>query len=114
MKKFIMAFIALVTALLIAAILPAQVFADSIPEYISEVKIGMGKDGKSARAALSDYKILSDDKGNPVDLNQKAGGGLGSKGDKVVYLGYKTTADRDEAITDLALMNMKGGYSVQE
>ncbi len=114
MKKFIMAFIALVTALLIAATLPAQVFADSIPEYISEVKIGMGKDGKSARAALSDYKILSDDKGNPVDLNQKAGGSLGSKGDKVVYLGYKTTADRDEAITDLALMNMKGGYSVQE
>ena len=101
-------------ALLIAATMPAQVFADSIPEYISEVKIGMGKDGNAAKAALSGYKILSDDKGNPVDLNQKAGGGFASKGEKVVYLGYKTTADRNDAITDLALMNMKGGYSVQE
>ncbi|MBP5781613.1 MAG: hypothetical protein J6X34_10340, partial [Clostridia bacterium] len=42
------------------------------------------------------------------------GGGLGSKGEKAVYLGYKTTKNRSEAITDLALMNMKGGYSVQE
>ncbi|MBR6702828.1 MAG: hypothetical protein IKI78_06765, partial [Clostridia bacterium] len=52
--------------------------------------------------------------GNPVDLNKDAGGGMGSKGEKVVYLGYKTTTDRKEAVTDLALMNMKGGYSVED
>ena len=40
-------------ALLITATLPAQVFAASVPEYISEVKIGMGKDGNAAKAALS-------------------------------------------------------------
>ncbi|MBR5112154.1 MAG: hypothetical protein IK097_01875, partial [Clostridia bacterium] len=114
MKKLTMIITALVMALLIAAVMPAQVFADSIPEYISEVKIGMGKDGKTAKAALEGYKILSDGKGNPVDLNQSAGGGWGSKGEKVVLLGYKTTTKRSEAVTDLALMNMKGGYSVQE
>ena len=114
MKKTVMIITALILALLTAAMLPAQVFADTVTEYVSEVKIGMGKKASDAKAALSGYKILSDAKGNPIDLNQKAGGGLGSKGEKVVYLGYKVTTDRDEAITDLALMNMKGGYSVQE
>ncbi len=114
MKHLSKILVALVLALVMAATLPAQVFADAAPEYISEVKIGMGKEAKDAKAALEGYKILSDEKGNPVDLNQKAGGGLGSKGEKVVYLGYKTTTDRKDAVTDLALMNMKGGYSVQE
>ena len=107
MRKATMIILSLLLALTIAATLPAQVFADSLPEYISEVKIGMGKKASDAKAALDGYKILSDSKGNPVDLNKDAGGGLGSKGDKVVYLGYKTTTDRKEAVTDLALMNMK-------
>ena len=114
MKKITIILTAIILALLIAGTLPAQVFADSMPEYISEVKIGMGKKAADAEKALAGYKILSDENGNPVDLNDDAGGGLGSKGEKVVYLGYKTTTDRKEAITDLALMNMKGGYSVQE
>ena len=114
MKFVSKAVIAAIMALLIAATLPAQVFADSLPEYISEVKIGMGENADGAKAALAGYTILSDEKGNPVDLNQNAGGSMGSKGEKVVFLGYKTTTDREEAVTDLALMNMKGGYSVEE
>ncbi len=114
MKKLSMIIISLMLALSVACSLPAQVFADSVPEYISEVKIGMGKEPEDAKASLADYKILSDDKGNPVDRNQKAGGSIGSKGEKTVYLGYKTTTERSEAVTDLALMNMKGGYSVKE
>ena len=31
-----------------------------------------------------------------------------------MYLGYRITKDRSDAITDLALMNMKGGYDVAE
>ena len=114
MKKLSIIITAVMLALVIAATLPAQVFAASVPEYISEVKIGMGKKASDAKAALEGYKILSDAKGNPVDLNKSAGGGWGSKGDKVVYLGYKTTTDRNEAVSDLAVMNMKGGYSVQD
>ncbi len=114
MKRMVLIITALLLALTIAGSLPAQVFADSVPEYISEVKIGMGKKAPEAAAALEGYKILTDENGKRVDLNQNAGGGLGSKGEKCIFLGYKTTTDRSEAISDLALMNMKGGYSVQE
>ena len=111
MKHISRAAIAVILAVLVMAIMPAQVFADSLPEYISEVKVYIG-DYKDAEK--EGFKILNGDNGKPIDLNQGAGGGLGSKGDKAVYLGYKTTTKASEAITDLALMNMKGGYSVAE
>ena len=114
MKRHFSKIIALMLAFVLAVIMPIQVFADSKAEYISEVKIGYGEKADTAKEALNGYEILSDEKGNPVDLNQNAGGGIGSKGERVVYLGYKTTTQTSEAITDLALMNMKGGYSVQD
>ena len=121
MKKISKLFISCLLALLLAVLTPLSAFAKAEEnsgakndgKYISEVKIGMGEDEAKAAAALAGYAILSDENG-PVDLNHGAGGGFGSKGDKVVYLGYKTTDDPDDAITDLAVMNMKGGYSVQE
>ena len=107
MKK-LSTIIAILMAAIMATLLPVQVFADARPEYISEIKIGMGKDAAEAKEALDGYTILD------ADLNQNAGGGWGSKGEKAVYLGYKTTTDKNDAITDLALMNMKGGYDVAE
>ena len=123
MKRIPTIIIAAVLAMLTATLMPVQVFADSIPEYISAVKVFMDN---CDSATEEGYTILcekdangnlkKDKKGNPipVDLNQGAGGGWGSKGDNAVYLGYKTTTDYKEAITDLALMNMKGGYDVAE
>ena len=109
MKRLSRVFISVFLAALMATLLPVQVFADT-PDYISEIKIAMGD---SAETDLEGYTILKDgDK--VVDLNQNSGGGIGSKGEKRVILGYKTTTKRSEAITDLALMNMKGGYSVAE
>ena len=106
-------------AVLLAMVLfiqaPTRAYAEAqntnTPDYISEVKIAMGSDAESA---LKGYTILSDENGKAVDLNQGAGGSWGSQGDKKVILGYKTTKNQSEAITDLAVMNMKGGYSVQE
>ncbi len=109
MKHLARTILAVLMAVLIGTLFPVQVFADT-PDYISEVKVFAG----DYDAAESEGYTLLKNGDNPVDLNQKAGGGLGSKGEKAVYLGYKTTKDRSEAITDLALMNMKGGYSVQE
>ena len=109
MKHISRAITAIFMAILMATLLPVQVFADT-PDYISEIKIAMGD---NAETDLKDYTILKVGN-NAVDLNQKAGGGTGSKGEKRVLLGYKTTRERSEAITDLALMNMKGGYSVAE
>ena len=109
MKRISRSVIAVLLAVLVMTVMPAQVFADSMPEYISEVKVFYDNvDGAAG------YTILRDANGNPVDLNQDAGGGWGSNGDKAVYLGYKTTHDAQEAITDLALMNMKGGYSTED
>ena len=74
----------------------------------------MGKSTSEAAGALEGYTIVTDDFGNKVDFNSNAGGGWGSKGDKVVYIGYKTTTERKDAITDIALMNMKGSYSIDD
>ena len=109
MKHLTRAVIAVFMAVLMGTLLPVQVFADT-PDYISEVKVFMG----DYSAAESEGYILLKEGNNPVDLNQDAGGSIASKGEKAVYLGYKTTKDRNDAITDLALMNMKGGYDVAE
>ena len=109
MKHLTRAIIAVFMAVLIGTLLPVQVFADT-PDYISEVKVFMG----DYSAAESEGYTLLKDGSNPVDLNQNAGGSIASKGEKAVFLGYKTTKKADEAITDLALMNMKGGYDVAE
>ena len=105
MKHLSRVIIAVFMAILMGTLLPVQVFADT-PDYISEIKIF---EGSYEGAEKEGYTLLKDGN-NPVDLNQNAGGGWGSKGEKAIYLGYKTTDSKTDAITDLALMNMKGGY----
>lgn len=110
MKRFSTVFIAIFLAVLMATLNPIQTFAANSPDYISDVKVFIGDYSTAEAEGYTLLKVGND----PVDLNQKAGGGLGSKGEKTVYLGYKTTKNSKEAITDLALMNMKGGYDVAE
>ena len=112
MKRMASSLLAVFLAVLMGVLPTVRVFAAETgsPDYISEVKIFMGD---YSSAAAEGYTLLKN--GNdPVDLNKNAGGGLGSKGEKAVYLGYKTTNNKNEAITDLALMNMKGGYRTQD
>ena len=90
--------------------------AASGTKYISEIKVGMDKTEEGAVKGLLEegYTILSQD-GQYADLNKDAGSSSPlSRGQKKVYLGYKTTFNADEAITDLAVMNMRGGYSVRD
>ena len=110
MKHLFRIVTAVLMAVIVAALLPAQVLADG-PEYISELKVGIGSTSELEKEG---FTVLKDNNGKAVDLNTDAGGGYGSEGDQAVYLGYKTTSDQNKALTDLALMNMKGGYSVQE
>ena len=70
MKRITLFITALVLALSIAGTPPAQVFADSLPEYISEVKV---YEGSYDAAASEGFKILCGDDGNPVDLNRGSG-----------------------------------------
>ena len=102
---------------------PAQVAASAAENekktYISEVKVGMGETSEEASKELlaEGFTILTDSSGKYADLNKDAGSKSILKAgpnQKIVYLGYKTTKDAGEAITDLAVMNMNGGYSFQD
>ena len=80
-------------------------------KYISEIRIGVGSTPDQAKKELEEggYTILKDDTGNYADLNVDAGSkSLLKEGptDKIVYLGYKTTSDPEQAITDIAAINM--------
>ena len=88
-------------------------------KYISEVRIGMGETEAEAKSELEaeGFTILKDESGALADLNKGAGSKSALKrgaNDKIVYFGYKKTDNAYDAITDLAVMNMKGGYSVED
>ena len=88
----------------------ATLFCVSVPcfavddeEYLSDLRIIYADDYDEAREILSDcvlegYKLLKE------NLNE----GTGKTG---VWLAYKTTTDIEDAITDIAVMQMDGGYN---
>ena len=89
--------------LMLVMALPMTAFAAKQETYLKEIRISTASKADAAKKYLSDngYTVVD------VDLNQKTG-------KDCVYIGYKTTTDPDEAITDIALMQMDGGYSITE
>ena len=92
----------LVISLLFMATVPAfAAWWDE--EYISDLRLVYANEYKKAKgilleAGLRDYKVLS------TNLNENT--------DKIgVFLAYKTTTNIEEAITDIAVMQMNGGYN---
>jgi len=100
MKKTLRMAIALLMAVVLTLNLPLGAYASEQPTYISEVKVGYGAAGKQALKDAG-YTVRE-------DLNMNPGGEGGD-----VWLGYKTTFNVKEAITDMALMNQGGGYDFQ-
>ena len=86
--------------------------------FIKEVKLFVKPDGelKDAEewcaAQGDDWEVLKGETGEEYNLNKGASVTLTEE--IGVFLCYQKTADPDEAITDLALMNEKGGYSEGE
>ena len=76
--------------------------------YIKDVIISYGSSADEAKKWLTDngYEVL--------DYNLNEGADDTFSAARAVYLGYITTEDAADAITDMKLMNMKGGYSVQD
>ena len=109
-RSFFAAAVILLTVLMIF-LLPAQKIAAAEeqpkPLYISEFRLGYGKTAEEAAQSLAGYEILKNGE-KYANLNE----GSGKK--TVVLMGYKTTTNREEAITDIAAMNMKGGYSFSD
>ena len=89
----------LVTALLV----PTQaIAAANNGKYVSEVYVAYGKNAEEAKKTLEDKGFT------PVEGNLNDGGKTYS------MLGYKTTNDIRDSITDLSVMNMRGGFSVED
>ncbi len=84
--------------------------ADSTDKYVSEVFIAYGKTEGDAK------KWLTDNGWEPVGGDLNAGKlSFWDSGDKVAaVMGIRRTDDAGDAITDMAVMNMKGGYSCND
>ncbi len=109
-KKIFRALISVMLVLAICSVTCTNAFAASIKKdkYVKEVFLSYGSTADEAKKYLTDngYEVVDN------NLNEGADDLLSSK--RAVYLGYKTTNKADEAITDMKLMNMNGGYSVQD
>ncbi len=109
-KKFFKAIISVILVLAICSVTSANAFAASFGKstYIKEFFLSYGSTDEEAKKYLTDngYEVIDH------NLNEGADDAISKK--RAVYLGYKTTDKSDEAITDMKLMNMKGGYSVQD
>ena len=94
--------VVLVISVLLCATVPAFA-AGTEEEYICELRLIYAENYEEAKQILadsefSDYKILKE------NLNKDS--------DEIgVWLAYKTTTDIEDAITDLAIMQMNGGYT---
>ena len=100
MKKII----AVVLAVIIGMTASANAFAASVKKtYISDLAAITAKDESDAKTQFekAGYKLLA---GSNVNSSLKTG----------VYLGYKETDNADEAITDIAGMNMTGKFSYSD
>ncbi len=109
LKKHFKAALSLVLAMVLTFSTCADVLAASNRNtYIKDVVLSYGKTADEAKAWLTEngYEILD------YDLNEGADDTFSTA--RAVYLGYTTTDNAEEAITDMRLMNMKGGYSVQD
>ena len=110
MKKVFSALISIVLAVTLCVTTCTNAFAASFSgkKYVKEMIISYGNTADEAKKWLTDndYEVL--------DYNLNEGADNERSTQRAVYIGYKTTDDADEAITDMKLMNMKGGYSVQD
>ena len=71
--------------------------------YVKDVKLIYAESLNDAKKLVPEgYRLLEQ------DLN------AGADSDNKVYFVYSTTADPDEAITDIKMMNMKGGFVVSD
>lgn len=104
--KFICSVLAVVIGLQVP--ITTIAYASEKDTYLSEVTIQRSSSSKSVydikkEMEANGYIVPSNSLSMPMNLN------LGTTAGNAV-LGYKTTTNRAQAITDINVMNMKGGY----
>ena len=103
MKGIIKVLISLVLAASIfLTVLPVSAARPGATEFLSELHMAQASTADEAKKMLTDagYKV--------IDKNLNPNGG------DAVYLGYKTSTNVEDAITDISIMNMYGGYSITD
>ena len=90
----------LVATMCVTMMMPAS--AGRATYYLSDLKLAEAKTADEAK------KLLKDAGFTVLDKN------LNPDGDKAVYLGYKKSTNVDDAITDVKVMNMKGGFNISD
>ena len=92
--------ILLVASLLATVMMP--IGAARVTYYLSDLKLAEADTAEEAKKLLADagYTVVNKD--------------LNPGGAKSVYLGYKKTTKVDDAITDVRVMNMNGGFNVSD
>ena len=110
LNKLFSAIISLVLAVTICVTTCTSAFAATFggKKYVKEMIISYGNTADEAK------KWLTDNDYEVVDNNLNDGANDWISTERAVYLGYKITDNADEAITDMKLMNMNGGYSTQD
>ena len=90
----------LVATMCVTMMMPAS--AGRVTYYLSDLKMAEANTADEAKKLLTDagYEIL--------DKN------LNPDGSKAVYLGYKKSKNVDDAITDVKVMNMNGGFNISD
>ena len=93
----------LVIVMLFLATVPVFAAGEVEEEYLSDLRIIYAESVEGAVEVLDDselegYKLFN------ANLNENTG-------KKGVWLAYKTTTDVEDAITDIAIMQMNGGYN---
>ena len=90
----------LVVTMCMTMVMPAN--AGRVTYYLSDLKMAEAATADEAKAILAEagYTVL--------DKNLNPGGS------KAVYLGYMKSKNVDDAITDVRVMNMKGGFNISD
>ncbi len=92
----------IVLAIIMTMIVPLKAAAAPKNQYVGDLYLAYGKDAESAKQVLIDKGFT------PIE------GNFNDDGETYAMLGYTTTDDIRYAVTDLAVMNMRGGYSVED
>lgn len=90
----------LVATMCVTMMMPAS--AGRVTYYLSDLKMAEAATADEAKKMLTEAGL------EILDKNLNPGG------DKAVYLGYKKSKNVDDAITDVKVMNMNGGFNISD